>query len=754
MAKYFYLLFFSCFLLSAQGQFSYVYFQNNTPLQLTTRGTQTGGSLASNRWWTTSDTIRSWEKTKQVMWMSRDAGITNGVDFFFTLVIKKGTDSVSLKIKLNGNAIGSDMWISSSIPGLTNPWYFDNAFHENTFSMGGKSYTLKFESYFTGGYDDIRYVLHENNPYLIDTVFTNKATNFSLLAYNIYMLTPPIATTDQAIRGSELANYVHGYDAIILSEAFYNSVRDNNLIPGLSVEYPYHTSVVDQAGAAEDGGVMVFSKYPIEKEAQMNYADCDGTDCLSAKGVMYAKINKNGRKYHVFATHTQAWNDAVDVDVRVKQFNQLRTFLTAQNIARSEAVLVGGDLNVDKIVNNLNEYYRMFDSLKAIEPNYSGALYSYDVAKNNYASSGQEFLDYVLPIKNYFVPFTTDNEVRVIRSKTDDLFYKNDLSDHFALHGKMEYPYIITEPMAQNVCEGMPLILVTQPSHPMYYTWLKNYSDSSITVNNDTLYKANTLLSDSGKYSCNMQYANGGSLFSDTVVIYVTKRPKLLVSNPAPVCFPQTIDLSATFSDTANTTGAVTYWKDSMCTIPSSSIVSQSGTYYIKKTTTINSCVSANKITTTIFPAVTSPDITQIGNVLASNLGSGNQWYSVSDGLIVGATDSTFTPISNGSFYVVYHHSNCGDFYSDTINFMFNGLTEMANDITTSIYPNPAVSKITVTSAIHWLKLEVEDVSGRVVYESDFSDNMNVSTETWAKGLYVVKLYKDDQFLRRKLIVQ
>jgi hypothetical protein len=288
------------------------------------------------------------------------------------------------------------------------------------------------------------------------------------------------------------------------------------------------------------------------------------------------------------------------------------------------------------------------------------------------------------------------------------------------------------------------------------YTWLKNYTDSSITVNNDTLYKANALLSDSGKYSCNMQYANGGSLFSDTVVIYVTKSPKLLVSNPAPVCLPQTIDLSATFSDTANTLPvAVTYWKDSMCTIPSGSIVSQTGVLITsKKQRQLNSCVSAKKITATIFPAVTSPDITQTGNVLASNLGSGNQWYSVSDGLIAGATDSTFAPISSGSYYVVYHHSNCGDFYSDTINFMFNGLTEMANDITTSIFPNPTVSQITVTSAMHWVKMEVADVSGRVVYESDFSDNMIVNTETWAKGLYVVKLYKEDQFLRRKLIVQ
>lgn len=94
------------------------------------------------------------------------------------------------------------------------------------------------------------------------------------------------------------------------------------------------------------------------------------------------------------------------------------------------------------------------------------------------------------------------------------------------MYVKLEYPYVVTEPLAQNVCEGTPLMLVTQSSHPMFYTWLKNYVDSSITVNNDTLYKANTLLSDSGKYSCNMRYANS-TLFSDTVVIFVTKNPKI-----------------------------------------------------------------------------------------------------------------------------------------------------------------------------------------------------------------------------------
>jgi hypothetical protein len=251
-----------------------------------------------------------------------------------------------------------------------------------------------------------------------------------------------------------------------------------------------------------------------------------------------------------------------------------------------------------------------------------------------------------------------------------------------------------------------------------------------------------------------MHYANGGTLFSDTVVIYVTKSPKLMVNAPAPVCLPQTIDLSTTYADTANTTGTVTYWKDSMCTIASGNVVSASGDYFIKKTTSTNSCVALKKVTVSIFPAVVAPDIAQSGNVLSSTLGVGNQWYSVVGGPITGATDSLYSPTQNGSYYVVYHHPNCGDFYSDTISFVFNGLEETETNLSTSIFPNPATNQFIISSEVEWNSIQVENVNGQLVFENNYTDKITINTSEWARGLYVVKFMKDNQFLRRKLVIE
>lgn len=735
----------------AKAQYTYIYFQNNTPLRITTKATQTGGSLAANRWWASTDTVIDWGKTKQVMWMSRDAGITNGVDFFFNLQLYFGADSVSIKVKLNGNLVGSDMWLSSAGPGFSDPWYMDNSFHENIFTVNNKTYSLKYYSYFTGGYDDLRYVLHEVNPYPADTAFTNKATNLSVLAYNIYMLTPPIAITDQAERATELGNVVHGYDALLLSEAFYNTVRTDNLIPGLSVEYPYYTAVVDKSGATEDGGVMIFSKYPIEYEAQMNYSDCDGTDCLSAKGVMYARLNKNGKKYHLFATHTQAWNAVVDVNVRVNQFLELRNFIAAQHIDSREPVIIGGDLNVDKIVNNQNEYYRMFDSLQAIEPTYYGNRFSYDIDRNNYASSGTEYLDYVLPIKKYFVPYTTANEVRVIRSKADPMFDMNDLSDHFSVYGRLEYPYITAQPISQNVCEGEKVVLVTKASHPMYFTWLKNNIDSSITVNNDSLLFATAGLSDSGSYHCQLSYANGGVLSSDTILLTILRKPKLNNSNPTPVCLPSSVDLALYVTDTANVSGTYSYWKDSLCTIPATNPVVASGSYFVKKTA-VSGCYAVAKVVVTIV-SPTAPVLQNINDTLYSDIPNGNQWYSTESGMISGATSAVFIPTASGHYYTTVTDPYCGVLYSDTLYIAISSIPQINND-EVKIYPNPVSGLLLLNAATEWEQLEIMTTDGRVVYADTKHKQLQIATADWQKGIYIIRIANSEKKYITKLVVQ
>ena len=417
---------------------TYLYFQNNSQVAFSYSTVQYGPHTMDPGEWSgaTTGNVAPWAVDENLLWTNRDQGVHNGDDFFFDVKLFSGNDSIVLKLKLNGNFTGSDLWQSASGPGFSHPWYDDNNFHSETFTFLGKQFTLKYTAEFTGGDDDVRFALQEASPWPIPA---SDDYTFDVLSYNLYMLTPPIAYTDQSERAAIIPDHIAGYDALILSEVFYNSARDSILVPGLTAAYPYHTDVVDAAGSSEDGGVMIMSKWPILSSSHIVYDSCDGSDCLAAKGAMYAKIDKNGVIYHLFGTHTQAWQTGLLY--RQAQFRQLRDFIDALNISSTEAVLVGGDLNVDKILNNQNEYNAMFSILRAEEPRYQGNAFTYDPDLNLYASGSDfEFLDYVLRLSDHLKPIDSLNEVRIYRSIDDDLWGEFDLSDHFAIYGHFKFP--------------------------------------------------------------------------------------------------------------------------------------------------------------------------------------------------------------------------------------------------------------------------------------------------------------------------
>eukprot|EP00759_Apiculatamorpha_spiralis_P025890 PhF_6_TR29156/c0_g1_i2/m.42612 len=73
--------------------------------------------------------------------------------------------------------------------------------------------------------------------------------------------------------------------------------------------------------ALNNGGVRVFSRYPIKRQQVMQYAwSCHG-DCLAAKGVVYCELQVDPLNFslHVFGTHLQAWEDDEAKAVRRKQ---------------------------------------------------------------------------------------------------------------------------------------------------------------------------------------------------------------------------------------------------------------------------------------------------------------------------------------------------------------------------------------------------------------------------------------------------
>ncbi|CAM1344495.1 sphingomyelin phosphodiesterase [Tenacibaculum amylolyticum] len=207
---------------------------------------------------------------------------------------------------------------------------------------------------------------------------------FKVMSYNIRHL-PSIAVAyqykekERAIGQANFINKNNDLDVLVVQEAF------NKHVPNFTNRLTYHTQqsgLVGQycggwdAGNRSDlyfdamyrgsncssswfvvnGGVKIYSKWPIVHDQQLIFKSSTyGTsDYNSNKGVAYAKINKNGRIFHVFGMHLQA--DESDVNyrrtatTREEQLNELTVFMNSLKssgvIGADEPIIIAGDMNV------------------------------------------------------------------------------------------------------------------------------------------------------------------------------------------------------------------------------------------------------------------------------------------------------------------------------------------------------------------------------------------------------------------------
>lgn len=477
------------------SQKTYLYFQNNTSLPFQVSATQSGSHvMESSEWWSAQGTtIQPWKFNTNILWTNRDAGIHNNIDFFLTVNLTQGSNVVQLKLKLNGNLVGSDIWASAGGPGgWSHPWYSDRNFHAQTFTMNGKSFTLKYAFYYTGGYDDILYTLQEDTPDPMPAAEATDPHALNVLAYNVYMRPSELFFDDQSVRSKYIHDHVHGYDAILFEEVFDDDQR-TVLLNKLAPEYPYQSTIVDIAnhGAldpVQDGGVLIVSKWPIITQDQLLWGNtCNQDDCLAYKGVKYVKINKLGRNYHLFGTHMDAFNEQVDVDIRKTQLTMFKNYVDSKGIPADEAVIMGGDLNVDSITNKWGEYDSLFTNhFKAKKPTYIPSnVTTWDPNYNSYlegASDPKEFLDYVLVRNDKLIPTTYNNKTMVIRGMEDEMWKIFDLSDHFGVWGDMNFPVM---PINCTSPTGMNVQNIT--AFTANLSWTSSVSASSYTVRYKTL---------------------------------------------------------------------------------------------------------------------------------------------------------------------------------------------------------------------------------------------------------------------------
>lgn len=414
---------------------SYIYLTNSTMEPLTIETVQTGhGNIThGDEWEQLADTVPPLATVKFLRF-NRDDGIKWGKTYYFTTTVQGRSSSVSLQQRLEGTWNFSKMWLSAE----NDPWQYDRDIHQIPMDFDGKSSTLAYRSqYARVSGDDIYYVI--NNDWEV-AERDSAANNFRVLTYNVWSLLPGITSKNTHPRLDTIADYVSGYDAVVFQELF-DPLLTAHFRSKISEEYPYLTDIPFKLGKLLTGGSFIASKHPILEHDDVVYDACRADGCLASKGMNYAKIDKGGRIYHLFGTHTHAYTGADDIAVRFAQLNQLKGFVDRKQIDANEAVLLAGDFNVDK-VNFAQEHLDFLDVLNATEPTALGEYpYSYAGPVNVYAEDQyNEYLDYVLYSNEHLQPVYSHNKLLVPRSIEWDHWTTWDLSDHYPVASEFVFP--------------------------------------------------------------------------------------------------------------------------------------------------------------------------------------------------------------------------------------------------------------------------------------------------------------------------
>lgn len=416
---------------------SYVYITNSTPETVQVRVNHYGDDTLEegSEWQQEASEIAPYA-TARVLAFNRYDGLKSGRTYHFDTQVTGATSTVTLQQQMGGTWYGS--WIEHSAEGqdFQAPWADDRDIHRYHSQYDNRSSRVGFKADYTGGYDDFYYTIHNETP--AEPLSGDDA--LKVLTYNIWAL--PLLASNIGDRLEELPSVLSGYDVLLLQEAF--AADTEALLNTLSAEYPYQTEVLDEPGFnLYNGGVVIVSRYPIASTDFEVFQECTGTDCFADKGVVYAEIIRDGKAYHVTSTHTASFDSDEARALRQQQFQQIRALVERHQIPSFDAVMMGGDFNVNKL-KFPGDYQQMLSNLVATAPQPTGYTRStYDPSVNQNAdgelSLGVEYLDYVVVSNTHRTPSASRNDVRVPRSDSDELWGIWDLSDHFPVMGEFQF---------------------------------------------------------------------------------------------------------------------------------------------------------------------------------------------------------------------------------------------------------------------------------------------------------------------------
>ncbi|MCU0434012.1 MAG: SBBP repeat-containing protein [Bacteroidia bacterium] len=295
-----------------------------------------------------------------------------------------------------------------------------------------------------------------------------------------------------------------------------------------------------------------------------------------------------------------------------------------------------------------------------------------------------------------------------------------------------------------SICLGDSVSLTAQDTTggPISYVW--NTGDTSQTITTGT----------SGTYTVTITNANTCSSQSQ-ITVTVNPLPNVSAGNDVGFCASTTVTLCAT--------GATDYaWSPAFglsdTTIACPVAGPTQSTTYVVVGTDNNGCTSSDTVSITLFPFPGVPVISQNVAVLTSTPAATYQWYFNSNP-IPGATQQSYTPTQNGSYYVVITDTNGCTSFSSPFNLLDVGIATNNEQAAMQIYPNPGNGSFVVQTALEGREAEllITAADGRLVHQQIIpaGSSMPLALElpNADAGLYMLMLRVNDGTVRYARLV-
>lgn len=489
-----------------------IYVRNSTWQYFEVEAGQYGTFTMSGTEWSGGDpVVRPWLETtgQQILSVNRtNTAVPEGDTAYFDVSLNGSSDYLIIKLRVIGVQGGTELAYSVSGNGFVEPWFDDLNFHEVQTTLAGKDVIIKFKPDNDDSNQDqsIRFAIHDLPVYELDEQDYQNPNVLNAMFYNIQMISfgvsgMPQANERAALLPAQLSPY---QDVACFTEAFDDAARESHLIPAMvAAGFPYRTEILNEPGGIlpfpVNGGAIIFSRWPIEVEDEIEFAECgqSSADCLASKGVKYARINKLGKRYHIFGTHMDAGSDADDIFARRTQMAEIRDFIHNLSIPEHEPVILGGDFNTSPLGDD--DYIAFLDTMSPIIPEHIGYW------ESNFSDVFGNIIDHAWGDRTHLVPTSITNEIITVRSLDPILWDLSEFSDHRCVLGRYIYPDFEKSGGDTLVCPGETVSMNISTTFNANYQWIRN--GQPISGATDASYDIqNAQESQSGHYTCLVSY--------------------------------------------------------------------------------------------------------------------------------------------------------------------------------------------------------------------------------------------------------